>query len=66
MNTFYKRVLTDKEKTKLTNQVATGFTAYNFFKLFKKLIERIQSNACLVSQYLNTNQNELRLKERMT
>ena len=59
MNTFYKRVLTDKEKTKLTNQVATGFTAYNFFKLFKKLIERIQSNACLVSQYLNTNQIEL-------
>jgi hypothetical protein len=59
MNTFYKRVLTDKEKSKLSNQVATGFTAYNFFKLYKKLIDRIQSNACLVSQYINTNQIEL-------
>jgi len=59
MNTFYNRVLTDKEKSKLSNQVATGFTAYNFFKLYKKLIDRIQSNACLVSQYINANQIEL-------
>jgi hypothetical protein len=59
MNSFYKRVLTDKETSKLSNQVAAGFTAYNFFKLYKKLIDRIQSNACLVSQYINTNQIEL-------
>jgi len=54
---YYKRVLTDGEKAKLSNQVATGFTAYNFFKLFNKLIDRIQTNACILSQ--NDNQIEL-------